>query len=168
MWLRYLSCLILLPLHRIRSHQAGTRHFPLQETVWEAEWRVRPQTHMQYCWLCVSVTISWNKLPDWQKCIRIPKNKLNKTGQLGKNKTEPWRIVLYMGRKQNVLDRDPCFHLESHRSVLGSYLYVGMKLISPSMKSVKAFFVCLWMFSYTMENGNTSKFNLVKESNQNQ
>lgn len=35
------------------------------------------------------------------------------------------------------------FYLESHRSVLGSYLYVGMKLISPSMKSVKALFVCL-------------------------
>lgn len=32
MWLRYLSCFTLLPLHRILSHQAGTRHFPLQES----------------------------------------------------------------------------------------------------------------------------------------
>lgn len=31
MWLWYLSCLTLFPLHRILSHQAGTRHFPLHE-----------------------------------------------------------------------------------------------------------------------------------------
>lgn len=43
------------------------------------------------------------------------------------------------------------FYLESHRSVLGSYLYVGMKVISPSMKSVNALFVCLWMFSCDSE-----------------
>lgn len=42
--------------------------------------------------------------------------------------------------KENVFKH--CY-LESHRSDLGSYLYVGMKVISPSMKSVKAFLVCL-------------------------
>lgn len=33
MWLRYLSCLTPFPLQRILSHQAGTRHFPLQESI---------------------------------------------------------------------------------------------------------------------------------------
>lgn len=31
MWLLYLSWLTLFPLQRILSHQAGTRHFPLQK-----------------------------------------------------------------------------------------------------------------------------------------
>lgn len=44
MWLRYLSCLTLFPLHRILSHQAGTRHFPLQQTATVSEAKLNRQT----------------------------------------------------------------------------------------------------------------------------
>lgn len=54
------------------------------------------------------------------------------------------------------------FYLESHRSVLGSYLYVGIKLISPSMKSVKALFVCRWMFNCAMKS-----IDMIDTSNRN-
>lgn len=67
MWLRYLSCFILLPLHRILSHQAGTRHFPLQETVTVSEVKLRVR-HTQYCWLCVSVTIRPENASSQAKC----------------------------------------------------------------------------------------------------
>lgn len=65
MWLRYFSCLTLLPLHRILSHQAGTRHFPLQETV-SFRGKGKDQisdTHTQYCWLCICATIRPEKAP---------------------------------------------------------------------------------------------------------
>lgn len=52
MWLLYLSWLTLFPLQRILSHQAGTRHFPLQksETFLQGNWDTRHKL-TQSCWL---------------------------------------------------------------------------------------------------------------------
>lgn len=57
------------------------------------------------------------------------------------------RLVINDNRISNKMRKMIKLYLESHRSVFGSYLYVGMKLSSPSLKSVNAFFVCLWIFN---------------------
>lgn len=80
----------------------------------------------------------------------------SKFGQKQTKKTKQEKASVFA-----IFNRGTWLYLESHRSVLGSNLYVGMKVISPSMKSVKAFFVCLWTFSYKLETG---KYCLFKET----
>lgn len=67
MWLRYSICLTLLPLHRILSHQAGTLHFPLQETgtVSEAKSGISRLTNTVMLTLYFSVA----KGPEKKHCV---------------------------------------------------------------------------------------------------
>lgn len=59
MWLRYLTCLTLLPLHRILSHQAGTRHFPLQETATVLEEKYERENKISKYFPADSVLVWW-------------------------------------------------------------------------------------------------------------